>query len=128
MITIKHFLDRPEPGDGQRIWVEPIGCTKDLRQWCKIVHVLPHLGPPAELWRWYAEHPDGYDFFRAKYHEHLQRSPYRAALQALAGAAMREDFALLHEGDDPQRNTATALYDFLIELQAYCPPESGSGT
>jgi uncharacterized protein YeaO (DUF488 family) len=123
MITIKPFLDKPARDDGQRIWVEPIGCTKDLREWCLIDHVLPHLGPPMELWRWFEEHPDGYEFFRAKYHEHLSRSAYRAALQALAGAAMKEDFTLVHQCDDSEHNTATAMYDFLIELQAYCRPE-----
>jgi uncharacterized protein YeaO (DUF488 family) len=123
MITIKHFLDTPQKQDAERIWVEPIGCTKDLREWCRIDHVLTHLGPPVELWKWYEEHPDGYEFFRSKYHEHLSRSPYRAALQALAGAAMKEDFTLLHQSDDSEHNTATALYDFLIELQAYCSPE-----
>ena len=41
---------------------------------------------------------DGYDFFRAKYHEALKVSPYRKALQELAGAATRENVTLLHQG------------------------------
>ena len=41
----------------------------------------------------------------------------------LATAALKEDLTLLHQGDDPNRNSATALYEFLTELQAYCKPE-----
>ena len=123
MILIKHFLEAPEKEDGDRIWVEPIGCTKDLQEWCKIDHMLPHLGPPVKIWRWFQDHPAGYEEFRARYHEHLTRGPYMEALQALAAVALRESFTLLHQGDDPQHNTATALYDFLVERQAYAPPE-----
>ena len=47
-----------EESDGQRLWVEPIGLTKDLREWCKVDHVLPHLGPPMNAWKVLEEHPD----------------------------------------------------------------------
>ena len=123
MIKVKHFLDPVEKDDGQRIWVEPCGLVKDLRQWCKVDHVLPHLGPPKALCDWLEEHPDGYDYFRARYHECLERSPYKPALQHLACAAIREPVTLLHQGDDPAHNTATALHEFLSELEAWCPPE-----
>ncbi len=123
MIMTKHFMDTPTPEDGQRIWVEPIGLTRELREWCKVGHVLCHLGPPREIWDWFAEHPDGYDYFRGKYHLALRNSPYRIALQQLACASAKENFTLLYEGDDPEHNTATALYEFLSELEAWCPPE-----
>ena len=55
MIRIKHVMDAVEKDDGQRIWVEPIGLTKDLREWCKVAHVLTHLGPPKALWDWFDE-------------------------------------------------------------------------
>ena len=84
MIKIKHLLEPVEKDDGQRLWVEPIGLTRDLQQWCRIDHVLTHLGPPRELWDWFEEHPDGYEHFRGVYHEHLSRSPYKEALQELA--------------------------------------------
>jgi hypothetical protein len=28
-----------------------------------------------------------------------------------------------YQGDDPGHNTATALHEFLSELEAWCPPE-----
>jgi uncharacterized protein YeaO (DUF488 family) len=124
MIKIKHFAEAVEHDDGQRIWVEPIGVTRDLREWCCIDHVLCHLGPPAELAKWLEEHPAGYDYFRARYHDHLSRSQYKPALQQLASAGLKENFTLLHHSDDPQQNTATALYEFLIELSAYSEPET----
>ena len=123
MIRIKHLLERVEADDRDRLWVEPVGLTKDLQEWCAVQHVLPHLGPPMKVWQWFEQHPEGYDEFRARYHEHLGKSQYKKALEALASVALREDFTLLHQGDDPAHNTATALYEYLVELQAYVPPE-----
>jgi uncharacterized protein YeaO (DUF488 family) len=123
MIYVKHLLDAAEKMDGQRMWVEPIGLTKDLREWCKVDHVLTHLGPPKEVWKVLEEHPDAYDYFRARYHESLSASQYKPALQALASAGLREDFTLLHQSDDPERNSATALRDFITELEAYSKPD-----
>lgn len=123
MIKVKHFLEAVEPGDGQRVWVEPIALTKDLCGWCKVDHVLSHLGPPRQLWDWFSEHVEGYEYFRGCYHEHLAKGCYRDALQQLACAAMKEDFTLLHQGDDASHNTAAALHEFLSELEAWCPRE-----
>ncbi len=47
MITIKHFMDPVEKEDGNRIWVEPIGLTLDLKKWCKVNHTLCHVAPRA---------------------------------------------------------------------------------
>lgn len=123
MIKVKHVLEAVEQSDGQRIWVEPIGLTRDLREWCRVDHVLPHLGPPMKAWKVLEEHPDAYDFFRASYHDALKRSSYRAALQQLACASRSETFTLIHQGDDPEHNSATALHEYLSELEAYCRPE-----
>jgi uncharacterized protein YeaO (DUF488 family) len=123
MIKIKHVMDEVETDDGRRIWVEPIGIAKNLREWCKVEHLLCQVAPPKELANWFDEHPTGYDFFRAQYHEWLSRSDYKPALQQLACAAMRENITLLHHGMNPQENSAMALYEYLIELEAYCPPD-----
>ena len=48
----------------------------------------------------------------------------RDALQELAAAALREDFTLLHQNDDPLHNAASALAEFISELQAYIKPDS----
>jgi uncharacterized protein YeaO (DUF488 family) len=122
MIKIKHFLDRIEEDDGQRIWVESHGLTLDLREWCAVDHVLPHLGPSAKLYDWFGKHPDAYDYFAEKYHRALDKSPYRGALADLARAATEENFTLLFDGEDPAHNTATAMYEYLTELQ-FSPPE-----
>ena len=124
MIKVKHVMDAREADDGDRLWVEPIGLTKDLAEWCNVDHILPHLGPPVKLWEWFDEHADGYEFFRGCYHDSLTRGPYMVALQQLACVGARENFTLLHAGDDPSHNCAVALYEFLSALEAYCPPES----
>jgi len=118
MIQIKHLLDNVEPADGRRIWVEPIGLTRDLVQWQQVSQTLTHVAPPRSLAAWFEEHPQGYEFFRGKYHEWLAASPYVPALRSLARAATRENITLLHQGDDPAHNSATALYEFLAELEA----------
>jgi uncharacterized protein YeaO (DUF488 family) len=121
MIKVKHFLDTVEDDDGLRMWVEPIGLVKELVELCQVNHVVPHLGPPKAVWEWFEEHPDGYETFRGQYHECLSNSRYRPALQRLACAAMKENFTLLHGGDDPEHNSASALREFITELEAYCP-------
>ena len=123
MIKVKHFMDAVEEDDGQRLWVEPINVTRDLREMCQIDHVLLHLGPPMKLWNWYEEHLDAYDCFRGEYHESLRAGPYNEALVQLASIAQRETFTLLHQCDDAIHNSAMALYEYLTELEAYCPPE-----
>ena len=123
MIKVKHVLEAVEQDDGQRIWVEPIGLTKDLREWCRVDHVLPHLGPPIKAWKVLEEHPDAYEYFRACYHEALRRSQYRTALQQLACASRNETFTLIHQSEDGEHNSASALQEYLNELEAYCRPE-----
>jgi uncharacterized protein YeaO (DUF488 family) len=124
VIKIKNLFDAVENDDGNRLWVEPIGLTKDLRAWCKVDHILSHIGPPMGLWQWFEEHPDGYEYFRATYHECLSRSPYKPVLQDLSQACLRENFTLLHQEDDPAHNSATALYEFLSELSTYSSGET----
>jgi uncharacterized protein YeaO (DUF488 family) len=124
MIQVKNMFDVAEQEDGERIWVEPIGLTLDLREWCKVDHILSHLGPSMELCQWFETHPQGYEYFRAKYHDALAKSPYRAAMIQLVAAARRGSFTLIHQSDDPEHNTATALHEYLCELEAYAPPEA----
>jgi uncharacterized protein YeaO (DUF488 family) len=123
MFKVKHLMEARESDDGVRIWVEPIGLTADLREWCGVEEILSHVGPTRELWEWFEANPQGYEYFRGKYHEQLSVSPYRPALQAMAAAASRENLTLLHTGDNPNQNTAVALHEYLTELQAYCQPE-----
>lgn len=130
MLKVKHFLDGVEPDDGLRIWVEPLGLTRDLRQWCRVHAVLPRLGPPRALWEWFEAQAaasgaaEAYDYFRGAYHGHLSNGPFRNVLENLARRSVRSNFTLLHQGDDAAHNTATALHEFVTELQSYCPPES----
>jgi len=123
VIKTKHFMDSVEADDGLRAWVEPIGLTKDLQQWCSVHEVLPMLGPPRELSEWFAAHPDGYADFRGRYHEWLSKNHCRPVLQQLARESLRENFTFLHAGDDAEHNCATALREFITELEAYCRPE-----
>lgn len=118
MIEVKHFLDEVGPGDGCRIWIEPVGLTRDLREWCQVDCVLSHVGPPPALRGWFVDHPDQYDEFRGLYHEYLEHGPYKARLHrlALAATSSADCLTLLHDEDNPGQNAATALAEFLAEL------------
>ena len=122
MILIKHLMDRIEPSDGMRLWIEPIPLTLDLRQWCQVDGVLIGLAPKRALWDWYQEHPDGYEYFRGEYHNSLNRRSTKELAGKLACMAVERNFTLLHQSSDPEHNSGTALYEFLAELQSYCPP------
>ncbi len=123
MIKVKNVFDRVETDDGARLWVEPCGLTTDLREWCEVDHILCHLGPLPKLAEWLDDHPEGYEEFRAAYHDGLAKSSFLPLLQQLACAASRENFTLLHLSEDPCRNIGVALHEFISELQAYCPPD-----
>ena len=113
MIKAKHFLDQIDVDDGPRLWVESIGLTKDLQEWQAVDYVLTHIGPPHDIWTWFAAHPDRYEDFLSPYHGWLSKSPYRFALQRLACESIRTNFTLLHASGDPARNCATALREFI---------------
>ena len=93
MIKVKHICDAVEEDDGLRMWVEPIGLVKDLQQWCRINHVMPHLGPPKDAWDRLAENPDSYEEFRGA----VSRVPRPQPLSArTAKAGLRRDAGKLH--------------------------------
>ena len=118
MIKVKHLLDVVEPDDGERVWVEPIGLTRDFREWCRVDHVATQLGPPLDLWVWFERHPEDYDLFRSFYHEHLLRRRDGETLAALAAASRCTNLTLLHQNAAADANSAVALADFLHALGA----------
>lgn len=119
MIKVKSLFDQVEADDGARLWVERIGLTRDLVEWCRVDHHLPHVAPPEELARWFENHPDEYQEFRGRYHEWLNQSDLREPLGELACAAIDSTFTLLHS-DERKSNAATALAEFLAERQGWC--------
>lgn len=123
MVKVKHLMDRIEIGDGERVWVEPVGLAKDLRAWCAVDHVGTEFAPPLEFWERFEEHPEKYDEFRSAYHRGLAQHPDGARLLALAVFGSASNLTLLHQGEDRERNTAAALSEFLRSLVANCPPE-----
>lgn len=126
LVKVKHLMDAVEADDGQRLWVEPVGLTRDLRGWCEVEGLLTHLAPPPKLSEWFQWHGGvgAYELFCGAYREHLSAAPHRQALQELAGRAREGGVTLLHQGDDPDHNTATALCEFLSEIGSFCPPEA----
>jgi uncharacterized protein YeaO (DUF488 family) len=119
MINVKHVMDAPEPADGCRLWVEPIGLTRDFIEWFEIDAVLTDAVPALGLWEWFEENPQGYEIFRAQYHEMLARGDFRRQLEQLVRDSRFRNYTLLHQGSDAEHNTATALHEFLGEWSSY---------
>ncbi|HQY88068.1 MAG TPA: DUF488 family protein [Tepidisphaeraceae bacterium] len=106
-------MDSVDNEDGPRLFVDRSGLTRDLTEWCAVDHVLANVAPPKALVRWFERHPSEYAHFRAMYHDFLRKSRYRPSLGELAGAAVVDNYTLLHVGDDPEFNSAVALAEFL---------------
>jgi uncharacterized protein YeaO (DUF488 family) len=121
MIRIKHLFDSVDTQDGERIWIEPIGLTRDFVEWCKITHVMSSLGPSKEMVEWLDQHPSCFDFFEAQYLAELNSSKYMTSLRGLAVASRTQTFTLIHQGEKPNENSAVVLRNFLAELSARVP-------
>jgi DNA-3-methyladenine glycosylase len=116
MIKIKNLFDSVEPDDGERIWIEPIGLTLDLREWCRVDHLMSNLGPSMELFDWFAAHPSGYDYVEDQYERQLQGGEYEVALRGLASAARYRNYTLIHQGFNRDENSAAVLRAYLSAL------------
>lgn len=124
MIKVKHLMDDVEPDDGERIWVEPIGLTRDLQEWCGVHHVATGLGPPLDVWLWFERHPKDYHLFRSFYHDHLAHRRDRAGLPALAALSLHSNLTLLHQGRNPCENSAAALSEYFEAIGARVAPRA----
>ena len=122
MIQVKHFMDACAREDGPRLWVEPIGLTRDLLEWCEVDLLLREFAPPRILWEWFDERPGlgRYQVFRRGYRAYLLQGPHRTSLADMAHLALEGDLTLLHQGKDGTYNTATALREVMEELSV-CP-------
>lgn len=124
MLQIKSLFDKPEPQDGLRLWVGPIGLTKDLAQWCNVDRWLKEGSPTAVLGQWFEEHPQGWDYFRGMHHEELNRNGYVRELRSLSLRSSKENVTLLYGETNPEQNSAVSLYEYLVELQAYASDDT----
>ena len=120
MIKVKHLMDPLEEDDGLRIWVEPIGLTRDLQEWCYIDNLLMPLTASQRTIFAATRDTEAFDYYVARFHQDLRNSPHAATLKSLAAASRNENFTLIHASDDPSQNCAMALFEFLAELASEC--------
>lgn len=118
MIKIKHVMEPVSEDDGARLWVEPLGLTRDFQEWCQVDALLTQLGPPPLLWNWHQAHGDakGHEVFSGAYRAYLLAMPHQSVLRELARVGSRSTFTLLHQGADPDHNTAKVLQEMLEQL------------
>jgi uncharacterized protein YeaO (DUF488 family) len=123
MIKVKYLLDPVDPDDGQRIWVERYGLTKDLQEWCQVDHVITEVAPSPALLYHLERDPDGFHVFRKAYASELHNSAWRDPLEKLALASRSGNLTLVHTSNDVDRNGAVALCQYLNEIAVSLLPD-----
>lgn len=118
MIKIKHVMEPVGVDDGARLWVEPVGLTREFQEWCQVDALLTQLGPPPLLWNWHQQHadPKGHEIFSGAYRAYLAAIPHQSVLRELARVGSRSTFTLLYQGPDSEHNTAKVLQELLEQL------------
>ncbi|MFP5022888.1 DUF488 domain-containing protein [Pseudonocardia phyllosphaerae] len=111
-VAVGRVYDARSGGDVRvlvdRIW--PRGMRKDaadLDDWCK------HVGPSAELRKWFGHDPARFDEFARRYRAELADSGRAAALQELRERAAAGGLVLLTAARDPQVSHAAVLQEVL---------------
>lgn len=111
MIRTKRVYERPEVDDGYRVLVDrlwPRGLTKEragVDEWLK------EAGPSDQLRKWFHDHPDKWDEFKARYIEELNSKGN--LLDKIASRAASERVTLLYSYHDDAHNQAVVIKEFL---------------
>lgn len=112
MIKCKSIYAKPGPDDGvrvfvDRLWPEGISTRAAAVDWW-----VRELAPSYELWR-YAYDPDMWERYREGYRRELVLKDKQAYLDQLRQRAGDQVLTLLYGTDDPKRNNATILREYL---------------
>jgi len=114
MLRIKRVYDKPDAGDGRRIYVDrlwPRGLKKEdaaIDEWLK------ELSPSDALRKWFGHEPDRFEDFRKRYIEELSAHENLASLERLASMAKEADVTLLYSAKNTEYNNAVVLKEFIV--------------
>jgi uncharacterized protein YeaO (DUF488 family) len=114
-IRIRRVYDDPTSDDGTRVLVDriwPRGLSKEaahLDDWIKAA------APSTELRRWYADDPDKFPQFRARYRAELAAPAGPPAVAQLRELAADRPLTLLTATKDIEHSHAAVLADVLAE-------------
>ena len=117
MITIKRIYAPPDPSDGTRVLVDrlwPRGIAKEaaaIDLWAKAI------APSNELRKWFAHDDARWDEFERRYRTELAAPELAETLADLRERGRAGTLTLLYATRNEPDNNASALRDFLLEIQ-----------
>lgn len=111
MIKTKRIYDEPKPEDGYRVLVDRLWPRGLTRERAHVDEWLKEAGPSNDLRKWFHDHPDKWDEFRASYTEELKRKA--GILSKIASKASKGRVTLLYSFRDDQHNQAVVIKEFM---------------
>ncbi len=111
MIKTKRIYEEPKAEDGYRVLVDRLWPRGLTREKAHVDEWLREAGPSDELRKWFHEHPDRWDEFRASYTEELMKKG--ALLDKIAARGARGRVTLLFSYRDLEHNQAVVIKEFI---------------
>ena len=115
-LRVKHVLDPVEEEDGTRLLVERVWPKNLNRKTYPMTDWQPAVGPTLGLRKALLEAPEKYDDFAAGYKDFLSKDPAAMEFKAEIRTILQvENVTFLHASDDPDRNSAVVLREWVLE-------------
>lgn len=112
MIKCKSVYEKPQPSDGERIYVDRLWPEGITTRSAALAKWLLEIAPSYELWR-HAYTLDRWGEYQRKYLEELKSKDKQRHIDELRRKAKSETVTLLFGTSDPQRNNAEVIKEFL---------------
>lgn len=117
MLKCKSIYDKPAPNDGARVFVDRLWPEGISTRHAAVSWWARELAPSYELWR-HGEVLAQWPQYQANYWEELRSRDRQPALEKLRQSAAQGNVTLLYGTDDPGRNNAVAVREFLERGEA----------
>jgi len=112
MLKCKSVYAKPAPDDGVRVYVDRLWPEGISTRHAAVEWWAQELAPSYELWR-HGSALDQWPQYREAYRQELAARDKQAALEKLKQSAATGMVTLLYGTDDPARNNAVLVREFL---------------
>jgi uncharacterized protein YeaO (DUF488 family) len=117
-VKCKSIYDKPAPDDGMRVFVDRLWPEGISTRHAAVEWWAQEIAPSYELWR------HGYDLdkwpqYRESYLKELAARDKQAVIERLRQVAAGGDLALLYGTDDPARNNAVVVREYLENGESF---------
>lgn len=112
MLKCKSIYDKPFPEDGARVYVDRLWPEGLSTRHAAVAWWAQEIAPSYELWR-HGYVLDRWPEYRERYLQELAARDKQAAIEKLRQSAASGDLTLLYGTDDPARNNAMIVREYL---------------